>query len=145
MLYKRVFIVIILYSGNIVVLLFKGFFKWLEFSIKNDFQCNGLFWNVKLLTQCRTKLLQNDFVCCFLYLSWIIFWWSYQFPYHIVCWWMLLLYLRKKPNKRYSHKKRKDILESSLDRILFVAELAFPKITVFFMWPDSWSTDISSF
>ena len=30
----------------------------------------------------------------------------------------------------HSHKKRKDSLEGSLDRILFVAELEFPKILV---------------
>ena len=29
-----------------------------------------------------------------------------------------------------SHKKRKDSLESSLDRVLFVDELEFPKILV---------------
>ena len=57
------------------------------------------------------------------------------------------------------HKKRKDSLEGSLDWLLFVVELEFPKVlvprlpqnssnvntTVFFMWPASWSTDISSF
>ena len=37
----------------------------------------------------------------------------------------------KPPKKRKdSHKKRKDSLESSLDRVLFAAELEFPKILV---------------
>ena len=62
----------------------------------------------------------------------------------------------------HSHKKRKDSLEGSLDRVLFAAELKFPKIlvprlpqntsnvniesagkskkTVFFMWAAFWST-----
>ena len=31
---------------------------------------------------------------------------------------------------RYSHKKRKDSLEGSLDRVLLAAELEFPKILV---------------
>ena len=30
----------------------------------------------------------------------------------------------------HSHKRRKDSLEGSLDRVLFAAELAFPKILV---------------
>ena len=30
--------------------------------------------------------------------------------------------------KEHSHKKRKDSLEGSLDRVLFAAELEFPKI-----------------
>ena len=37
------------------------------------------------------------------------------------------------PTKRWfdhSHKKRKDSLEGSLDRVLFAAELKFPKILV---------------
>ena len=62
----------------------------------------------------------------------------------------------------HSHKKRKDSLEGSLDRVLFAAELKFPKIlvprlpqntsnvniesagklkkAVFFMWAAFWST-----
>ena len=38
-----------------------------------------------------------------------------------------------KTNGRYihSHKKRKDSPEGSLDRVLFAAELEFPKILVF--------------
>ena len=31
---------------------------------------------------------------------------------------------------QHSHKKRKDSLEGSLDRVLFIAELEFPKILV---------------
>ena len=31
---------------------------------------------------------------------------------------------------KHSHKKCKDIMEGSLDRLLFVAELEFPKILV---------------
>ena len=31
---------------------------------------------------------------------------------------------------QYSHKKRKDSLDSSLDRVLFAAKLEFPKIIV---------------
>ena len=31
---------------------------------------------------------------------------------------------------QYSHKKRKDSLEGSLDRVLFAAKLEFPKILV---------------
>ena len=34
------------------------------------------------------------------------------------------------PGKHHSHKKRKDSLEGSLDRVLFAAELEFPKILV---------------
>ena len=30
----------------------------------------------------------------------------------------------------HSHKKRKDSLKGSLDRVLFVAELEFPKVSV---------------
>ena len=68
----------------------------------------------------------------------------------------------------HSHKKRKDSLEGSLDRVLFAAELEFPKIlvptqatsefikckhlmcrkikaTVFYILYYSGSTDISSF
>ena len=61
----------------------------------------------------------------------------------------------------HSHKKRKDSLEGNLVRVLFASELEFSKKlvprppqycsnvniewTVFFMWPDSWSTNISSF
>ena len=65
----------------------------------------------------------------------------------------------------HSHKKRKDSLESSLDRVLFAAELEFPKILVprlpqhasnvniecagksewskLYIWSASWSTDTS--
>ena len=67
----------------------------------------------------------------------------------------------------HSHKKRKDSLEGSLVRVLFAAELEFPKILVYqttseyikckhwqywkikttalFIWQTSWSPDISSF
>ena len=33
-------------------------------------------------------------------------------------------------NRNNSHKKRKDSLEASLDRVLFATELEFPKILV---------------
>ena len=67
---------------------------------------------------------------------------------------------------RHSHRKRRDSLESSLDRVLFAAKPEFLKILVprlpqnssnakikfaekpkqlLFTWPASWSTDISSF
>ena len=39
-----------------------------------------------------------------------------------------LPYLERSCN--YSHKKRKDILEGSPDRVLFAAELDFPKMLV---------------
>ena len=92
---------------------------------------------------------------------------------------LFLLYLNDLPdniisnmwqNLNHSDKKRKDSLKGSLDRVLFAAELEFPKIlvpglpknssnvniewagksvicktTVFFVWPASWSIDISSF
>ena len=32
--------------------------------------------------------------------------------------------------KYHSHKKRKDSLEGSLDRVLFAAKLEFPKIVI---------------
>ena len=65
--------------------------------------------------------------------------------------------------KHHSHKKRKDSLEGSLVRVLFVVENEFlkmlvPKLpqnisnvnikiktNVLFMWLTSWSPDISSF
>ena len=37
---------------------------------------------------------------------------------------------QKSGRLRHSHKKRKDSLEGSLDRVLFAAELDFPKILV---------------
>ena len=66
----------------------------------------------------------------------------------------------------HSHKKRKDSLEGSLDRVFLAAELEFPKILVLrlsrhtssvniqcagksewskqlYIWPCSWSTDTS--
>ena len=67
----------------------------------------------------------------------------------------------------HSHKKRKDSIEGSPDRVLFAVELEFSKILstqatsayikckhwmcrkiktfVFFLWPASWSADISYF
>ena len=38
--------------------------------------------------------------------------------------------MHSKSNKHHSHKKQKDSLEGSLDRLLFAAEFEFPKILV---------------
>ena len=38
--------------------------------------------------------------------------------------------IRREVKKHLNHKKRKDSLEGSLDWVLFVAELEFPKILV---------------
>ena len=39
-------------------------------------------------------------------------------------------YILRSESLNHSHKKRKDSLEGSLDRVLFAAELDFPKILV---------------
>ena len=66
---------------------------------------------------------------------------SYKIIYsegNIKYWWNLSIkiVIKRKNNKldfiigNHSHKKRKDSLEGSLDRVLFAAELEFPKILV---------------
>ena len=128
-------------------------------TIKLHFENLSIFFKKRTYTHARTAppLLRAPSPCSLLFgFQW---WIDLYEKENIECW----------RNKcKYSHKKRKDSLEDSLDQVLLMAELEFPKTlvprlpqhtsninikcaesqnvqsnSVIYMWPAFWSTDTS--